>query len=43
VAAYPGLDQVDIAIPKRLAGTVDARVYLVADGTATNVVGLKIQ
>ena len=43
VAAYAGLDQVNISIPKTLAGTGDVRVYVVADGVASNVVGLKIQ
>jgi uncharacterized protein (TIGR03437 family) len=43
VAAYAGLDQVNISIPKSLAGTGDARVYVVADGVASNAVGLKIQ
>jgi len=43
VAAYAGLDQVNISIPKSLAGTGDARVYLVADGVASNPVGLEIQ
>jgi uncharacterized protein (TIGR03437 family) len=43
VAAYPGLDQLNISIPKSLAGMGDVRVYLVADGVASNVVGLKIQ
>jgi uncharacterized protein (TIGR03437 family) len=43
VAAYAGLDQVNISIPKSLAGTGDVRVYVVADGVASNVVGLKIQ
>ena len=43
VAAYVGLDQVNIAIPKGLAGTGDVRVYVVADGVGSNVVGLKIQ
>jgi uncharacterized protein (TIGR03437 family) len=43
VAAYVGLDQVNISIPKSLAGTGDVRVYVVADGVASNVVGLKIQ
>jgi uncharacterized protein (TIGR03437 family) len=43
VAAYAGLDQVNISIPKSLAGTGDVRVYAVADGVASNVVGLKIQ
>jgi uncharacterized protein (TIGR03437 family) len=43
VAAYAGLDQVNISIPKSLAGVGDVRVYVVADGVASNVVGLKIQ
>jgi len=43
VAAYPGLDQINISIPKSLAGSGDVRVYVVADGVASNVVGLKIQ
>lgn len=43
VAEYAGLDQVNISIPKSLAGTGDARVYVVADGVVSNVVGLKIQ
>jgi uncharacterized protein (TIGR03437 family) len=43
VEAYAGLDQVNISIPKSLAGAGDVRVYVVADGVASNVVGLKIQ
>jgi uncharacterized protein (TIGR03437 family) len=43
VAAYVGLDQVNVAIPKSLAGAGDIRVYIVADGVASNVVGLNIQ
>jgi uncharacterized protein (TIGR03437 family) len=43
VAAYPGLDQVNISIPKTLAGSGDVRVYLTADGASSNVVGLTIQ
>ena len=43
VAAYAGLDQVNISMPKNLAGAGDVRVYVVADGVASNVVGLKIQ
>jgi uncharacterized protein (TIGR03437 family) len=38
-----GLDQVNLSIPKSLAGSGDVRVYLVADGVASNVVGLNIQ
>ncbi|MGA3234995.1 MAG: hypothetical protein ABSG03_01730 [Bryobacteraceae bacterium] len=43
VAANAGLDQVNISIPKSLAGTGDVRVYLVADGAISNVVGLNVQ
>jgi uncharacterized protein (TIGR03437 family) len=42
-SGYAGLDQVDISIPKNLQGAGDVRVYLVADGVLSNVVGLKIQ
>jgi hypothetical protein len=34
---------VDISVPRSLAGTGDVRVYLVADGVASNPAGLKIQ
>jgi len=40
---YAGLDQVDISIPRSLAGTGRVRVYLVADGVSSNVVGLSVQ
>ena len=43
VAAYAGLDQVNISIPKSLAGSGDVRLYVVADGVASNVVGLIVQ
>ena len=43
VAAYAGLDQVNISIPKRLAGAGDVRVYVVADGAVSNAVVLKMQ
>jgi uncharacterized protein (TIGR03437 family) len=43
VASDEGLDQVNISIPKSLAGSGDVRVYLVADGVASNVVGLNLQ
>ena len=43
VAAYAGLDQVNISIPRSLAGAGDVRVYLVADGAMSNAVGLKVQ
>ena len=42
-SSYEGEDQVNIAIPKSLAGAGDVRVYLVADGVASNVVGLNLQ
>jgi len=42
-SSYAGLDQVDISVPRSLAGTGDVRVYLVADGVASNAAGLKIQ
>ncbi len=43
VAAYAGLDQVDVAIPRSLSGAGDVRVYLVADGVASNAVVLNLQ
>jgi uncharacterized protein (TIGR03437 family) len=42
-SSYAGLDQVDVSIPKSLAGMGDVRVYLVADGVASNVAGLNVQ
>ena len=42
-SSYAGLDQVDISIPKSLAGMGDVLAYLVADGVASNVAGLNIQ
>jgi uncharacterized protein (TIGR03437 family) len=42
-SSFAGLDQVDISIPKSLAGLGDVRVYLMANGTASNVVGLNLQ
>jgi uncharacterized protein (TIGR03437 family) len=42
-ASTPGLDQVNIAIPRSLAGTGHVLVYLVADGAASNAVSLSIQ
>jgi len=41
--SFAGLDQVNISIPKSLAGAGSVRVYLVADGVASNVVGLSVQ
>jgi uncharacterized protein (TIGR03437 family) len=43
VTAYAGLDQVNITIPRSLAGTGTVLVYLVADGVASNVVSLNVQ
>jgi uncharacterized protein (TIGR03437 family) len=43
VPSYSGLDQVNISIPRTLAGTGDARVYLVADGVSSNGVALDFQ
>jgi uncharacterized protein (TIGR03437 family) len=42
-SSYAGLDRVDISVPKNLVGMGDVRVYLVADGAATDAVGLKTQ
>jgi uncharacterized protein (TIGR03437 family) len=43
VAAYAGLDQVNISIPGSLAGAGDVRVYVVADGAMSNAVELTVQ
>jgi uncharacterized protein (TIGR03437 family) len=43
VSGYSGLDQVNVSIPRSLAGAGTVRVYLVADGTASNVVSLAFQ
>jgi uncharacterized protein (TIGR03437 family) len=43
VAAYAGLDQVNVSIPKSLAGAGDVRVYVMADGAMSNAVVLKVQ
>lgn len=42
-ATFAGEDQVNISLPKTLAGTGDLRVYLVADGVFSNVVALNVQ
>jgi uncharacterized protein (TIGR03437 family) len=42
-SSFQGEDQVNIAIPKTLAGAGDARVYVVADGVVSNAVGLNFQ
>jgi len=39
---YPGEDQVNISIPRALAGSGTVRVYLIADGVFSNVVSLNI-
>ena len=38
-----GLDQVNITIPRALAGTGEASVYLVADGATSNMTTIRIQ
>ena len=43
VSSFVGLDQVNITIPRSLAGTGTALVYLVADGVSSNVVSLNLQ
>ena len=43
VVSDAGLDQVNILIPRSLEGAGDVRVYLVADGVASNAVGLNVQ
>jgi uncharacterized protein (TIGR03437 family) len=40
---YQGLDQVNIALPKSLAGMGEVSVYLVADGQSSNMVTINIQ
>jgi uncharacterized protein (TIGR03437 family) len=40
---YQGLDQVNIAVPKSLAGMGEVSVYLVADGQNSNMVTINIQ
>jgi len=42
-AGFSGLDQVNVSIPRSLAGAGMVRVYLVADGTASNAVSLAFQ
>lgn len=42
-SGYSGLDQVNISIPRSLAGAGTVRVYLVADGASSNVVSLAFQ
>jgi uncharacterized protein (TIGR03437 family) len=40
---YQGLDQVNVAIPKSLAGTGEASVYVVADGAVSNMTTIDVQ
>jgi uncharacterized protein (TIGR03437 family) len=40
---YQGLDQVNFTIPRALAGTGEASVYVVADGKTSNMTTIKIQ
>ena len=40
---YQGLDQVNITIPRALAGAGEASVYVVADGKTSNMTTIKIQ
>ena len=40
---YAGLDQVNIAIPRALAGTGEASVYVVADGKTSNMTTINVQ
>jgi uncharacterized protein (TIGR03437 family) len=40
---YQGLDQVNIAVPKSLAGMGEVSVYLVVDGQKSNMVTVNIQ
>jgi uncharacterized protein (TIGR03437 family) len=40
---YQGLDQVNISIPRALAGSGEASVYVVADGKTSNMTTIKIQ
>ena len=40
---YPGLDQVNVAISKSLAGMGEVSVYLIADGKASNMTTVNVQ
>lgn len=40
---YDGLDQVNISLPRSLAGTGEASVYVVAEGKPSNMTTIKIQ
>jgi uncharacterized protein (TIGR03437 family) len=43
VTSDPGLDQINISIPKSLAGAGDVLVYVTADGVFSNVVSITLQ
>jgi len=40
---YQGLDQLNVVIPRRLAGMGEISVYVVADGTVSNMTTINIQ
>jgi len=40
---YQGLDQVNVALPKNLAGMGEVSVYVVADGIPSNMVTINVQ
>ena len=40
---YQGLDQVNVAVPRSLAGAGEVSVYLVADGTVSNMTTVNVQ
>jgi len=41
--AYQGLDQVNVVVPRTLAGMGEVSVYLSADGSVSNMTTIKIQ
>jgi uncharacterized protein (TIGR03437 family) len=40
---FAGVDQVNVAIPRALAGSGEVSVYLVADGKLSNMTTINIQ
>jgi uncharacterized protein (TIGR03437 family) len=40
---YAGLDQINISVPRALAGTGEASVYVVADGKTSNMTTINVQ
>lgn len=40
---YQGLDQINISLPRTLAGAGESSLYIVADGQASNLVSIRIQ